>query len=349
MSGYLIPVTGILAMLYPGSLAFLPLIFSFVVVPILDWMFPYNNSNATTSEETELLAKPRFDFMLWLSFPIHWGTLLFMFYMIKTNDYSTLQLIGIVLGVGISSGVLGINAAHELGHRKSKFEQFLAQGLLMSSLYTHFFIEHNRGHHKYVATPLDPASARLNENVYQFVLRSVIGSYRSAWHIQRELLQKNKQAFVSLHNNMLIYTICQIALLALVFSYGGWLLLVSFVGTAMVGALLLEVINYIEHYGMQRKEISAGKYERVMPWHSWNANYPLGRIMLFELTRHADHHYKASRKYQILRHWDESPELPAGYPAMMLLSTIPPLWFAVMNPRAEKVREIPADLTPDIA
>jgi alkane 1-monooxygenase len=349
LSGYLIPVMAILAMLYPSNLAYLPILFAFVFVPVLDWFFPYSKTNLAQAEESELLAKPRFDYMLWLSFPIHWGTVIFMFYMIHTTDYSTVQLIGIILGVGISSGVLGINAAHELGHRKSKFEQFLAQGLLMSSLYTHFFVEHNRGHHKYVATPQDPASARLNENVYHFVVRSVIGSYRSAWHIQRELLQKNKQAFFSFQNNMLIYTICQIALLAAIFSFGGWILLVSFIGTAIVGALLLEVINYIEHYGMQRKEIAQGKYERVMPWHSWNANYPIGRIMLFELTRHADHHYKASRKYQILRHWDESPELPAGYPAMMLLSTIPPLWFAVMNPKAEKVREIPADLTPDIA
>lgn len=340
LSAYLIPSVAIIAMYYPEKLAFFPLIFAFVIIPLLDYLISGEKKNFSEALEKPLLEESRFDYMLWLSFPIHWGTLILFLYKVHTVDYSTLQLIGLSLGVGISSGVLGINAAHELGHRTSKFEQFLAQGLLLSTLYTHFFIEHNRGHHKYVATPKDPASARLNESVYHFVIRSIIGSYRSAWDIQVELLKKNGHSFISFQNNMLIYTGLQLVLIGLIFSYGGWLLVLSFLGTAITGALLLEVINYIEHYGLQRKLIAEGKYERVMPWHSWNANYPVGRIMLFELTRHADHHYKASRKYQVLRHWDESPELPAGYPAMMLLSTIPPLWFAIMNPKAEKVRQI---------
>jgi len=343
LSAYFIPLAAILAILNPEKLAFFPVIFAFAIIPLLDYLIPGNKENLNEADEKPLLAETRFDYILWLSFPIHWGTLLLFLYKVNTVDFSTLQLIGLTLGVGISSGVLGINAAHELGHRKSRFEQFLAQGLLMSSFYTHFFIEHNRGHHKYVATPRDPASARLNETVYHFVIRSIIGSYRSAWHIQLELLKKNGLSFISFKNNMLIYTVLQLAILGFIFSFGGWLLLLSFLGTATIGALMLEVINYIEHYGMQRKLIAEGKYERVMPWHSWNANYPLGRIMLFELTRHADHHYKASRKYQVLRHWEESPELPAGYPAMMLLSTIPPLWFALMNPKAEKVRKIPVN------
>lgn len=339
LSGYLIPVSAIIAISYPSKFAFLPLAFAFGFLPLLELLLPRNNKNLNDQQEDNILSKNHFDYMLWLSFPIHWGTLIYFIYSISNFTYTPLQLTGMTIGVGICSGVLGINAAHELGHRNSKFEQFLAQGLLLSTLYTHFFVEHNHGHHRYVATPKDPATARLNESMYVFVFRSVIGSYRSAWKIQLNQLRKYQHPFISLKNNMLIYLILQLLLCIAIFSYGGIFTLSLFIATAFGGILLLEVINYVEHYGMLRKEISPGKYEKVMPHHSWNANYPVGRIMLFELTRHADHHYKASRKYQVLRHWDQSPELPVGYPAMMLLSTIPPLWFKVMNPRVKKLQD----------
>ncbi|MEX1188627.1 MAG: alkane 1-monooxygenase [Bacteroidia bacterium] len=339
LSGYLIPLCAVVAIIHPAQLAFLPLAFAFGLIPFFELLLPKNKKNITENEEIELLKENKFDYMLWLSFPVQWGLLIFFIYSVSTNEYTALQLTGMTLGVGICSGVLGINAAHELGHRLSKFEQFLAQGLLLSSLYTHFFVEHNRGHHKYVATPHDPASARLNESMYLFVPRSVVGSYISAWKIQMDLLKKQGLGFFHYQNNMLIYLFLQLALCLVIFSYGGSIALLLFLATAAIGITLLEVINYVEHYGMRRKEVTPGKYEKVMPHHSWNANYPIGRIMLFELTRHADHHYKASRKYQILRHWELSPELPAGYPAMMLLSTIPPLWFWVMNPRVKHLEE----------
>ena len=338
LAGYLIPLTAIIAILHPENLAFLTVAFSFGLLPLLELLLPRDASNFDENTEQIRLNEDRFDWMLWLSFPIQWGILLFFLVQTQTHEFTPIQLLGITLGVGVCSGVLGINAAHELGHRSNRFEQFLAQGLLLSSLYTHFFVEHNRGHHKYVATPLDPASARLNEPVYLFVLRSISLSYVSAWKIQKSLLDKAGISFFSLKNNMLIYTLLQVGLCVGVWMYGGWLSLLLFLGTAITGIILLEVINYIEHYGMQRRMTSAGIYEKVLPKHSWNANYPIGRIMLFELTRHADHHYKASRKYQILRHWEESPELPAGYPGMMILSLFPPLWFRVMNPKAARFR-----------
>ena len=170
LSAYLIPLVAIIAMYYPEKLAFFPIIFSFVVVPLLDYLIPGTKENTIEKDEKALSFKSHYDYLLYLSFPIQWATLLLFLYKVHTVDYSILQLIGLSLGVGMSSGVIGINAAHELGHRKSRFEQFLAQGLLLSSFYTHFFIEHNRGHHKYVATPRDPASARLNETVYHFRL-----------------------------------------------------------------------------------------------------------------------------------------------------------------------------------
>jgi alkane 1-monooxygenase len=338
LSGYLIPLAAIIAIVFPAKFAFLPLAFAFGFLPLLELLLPRNEKNLNDEQEEVFLGESRFDYIIWLSFPIHWGTLLFFIYCVSNFTYTPLQLIGMTIGVGICSGVLGINAAHELGHRKSKFEQFLAQGLLLSTLYTHFFVEHNHGHHRYVATPKDPASARLNESMYVFVVRSVVGSYISAWKIQLSQLKKQNLSFLSFKNNMFIYLIFQFALGLAIYFYGGILAFMLFISTAAVGILLLEVINYVEHYGMLRKEISPGKYEKVMPHHSWNANYPIGRIMLFELTRHADHHYKASRKYQVLRHWDQSPELPAGYPAMMLLSAVPPLWFKVMNPRVKNLQ-----------
>ena len=339
LSCYLIPLSVWIAIENPATLAFMPVAFVFGFLPFLEHFFPANTHNISEAEEKFRLSDRSYDFMLALSFPIQWSILIYFLYSVSTHDYSWLQLTGLCLGVGICSGVLGINAAHELGHRNGTFEQFLAQGLLLSSLYTHFYIEHNRGHHKHVATPLDPATAKFNENVYSFIIRSVSGSYLSAWHIQLSLLRKEKHSFFSIHNKMLVFLVLQIALVAGVYSLFGLIAMFSFLATAFVGIVLLEVINYIEHYGMQRRKLPDGKYEKVLPSHSWNANYPIGRIMLFELTRHADHHYKASRKYQVLRHWDQSPELPAGYPAMMLLSTIPPVWFKVMNPRVEKIRE----------
>ena len=230
-------------------------------------------------------------------------------------------------------GTFGINVAHELGHRKNKFEQTLAKISLLSSLYMHFFIEHNKGHHKNVATPNDPSSARYNEWLYSFYFRTIIFSYISAWHIANNEMKKKGLRKFSLHNEMLQAQIIQIAFVALVYLFfGGWIT-VYFLGAAFMGILLLETVNYIEHYGLQRKTTSANSFERAMPQHSWNSNHAIGRILLFELSRHSDHHYLASRKYQLLKHYDNTPQLPTGYPGSMLLALLPPLWFKIMNKR----------------
>jgi alkane 1-monooxygenase len=349
LSCYLVPLSAWIAIEYPATLAFLPVAFSFGFLPLLELFLPANSNNLSETEEKFRLSDRSYDFILALSFPIQWSLLIYFIYSVSTHDYTLLQLTGLTLGVGICSGVLGINAAHELGHRNKLFEQLLAQGLLLSSLYTHFYIEHNRGHHKHVATPLDPASARLNENVYAFIIRSVSGSYVSAWRIQMSLLRKEKHSFFSYHNKMLLFLILQLGLIAGIYILFGFLAMLAFLVTALTGIVLLEVINYIEHYGMQRRKLPDGNYEKVLPSHSWNANYPIGRIMLFELTRHADHHYKASRKYQVLRHWDQSPELPTGYPGMMLLSTLPPIWFKVMNPKVAKLRQSSQNMAVNIS
>jgi alkane 1-monooxygenase len=247
------------------------------------------------------------------------------------------DIIGRVWVMGLLCGTFGINVGHELGHRTKKFEQFLAKSLLLTSLYMHFFIEHNKGHHKRVATPDDPSSARLNEWVYAFYFRSVVFSYISAWQIAAKDVKKLNKPIISLHNEMIQFTIVQIAFVALIFFLFNWYPTLLFLIAAGIGALLLETVNYIEHYGLQRKATGAGLYERAMPEHSWNSNHPLGRLMLFELSRHSDHHYLASRKYQVLRHHDNSPQMPTGYPGMMILSLFPPAWFWVMNKRIKQL------------
>jgi alkane 1-monooxygenase len=238
--------------------------------------------------------------------------------------------------MGLLCGVFGINVGHELGHRVNVFEQTLAKMLLLTSLYMHFYIEHNKGHHKRVATPEDPSSARYGEWVYSFYFRSIILSYLSAWHIANEDLRKNGKATFSLLNEMLLFQLIQIAFLAFLFFIFGWQATIYFVVAAIIGFLLLETVNYIEHYGLQRKSTGEGKYERAMPAHSWNSDHVIGRLFLFELSRHSDHHYLASRKYQLLRHHDDAPQMPTGYPGMLLLALIPPIWFWVMNKRIKK-------------
>ena len=242
--------------------------------------------------------------------------------------------------MGILCGTFGINVAHELGHRKSVFEQFLAKLLLLTSLYTHFFIEHNKGHHAHVATDEDPSSAVLGQSIYSFWPQTVFGTYFKAWKINLAELKKKGLGFFSFHNEMLLFTCAQLILIGVIGFYFGLNTIYFFLISATIGALLLETVNYIEHYGLKRKRNPSGNFERVLPKHSWNSNHLLGRLMLFELSRHSDHHYLASRKYQVLRHHEDAPQMPTGYPGMIVLALFPPLWFRVMNRQLKKYESI---------
>jgi alkane 1-monooxygenase len=234
---------------------------------------------------------------------------------------------------------MGINVGHELGHRRNRYEQWLAQALLMTGLYMHFFIEHNRGHHRNVATLLDPATSRRGQSIYSFWIQSVCLGWWNAWKLESDRLWNTGQPALNKHNIMLRFQVIQLLYLGLIFCLFGLTGLWVAIAAAIFGFLMLETVNYIEHYGLLRRLSKAGRYEPVLPIHSWNSNHEMGRIFLYELTRHSDHHYKATRKYQVLRVFEESPQLPAGYPACMLLSLLPPLWFAVMNPRVERFTE----------
>jgi alkane 1-monooxygenase len=306
---------------------------AFILIPGLELMTSPRAQSPTEEEERLMLSDRFYDLLLYAMVPFQFLVLFYFLSNIGSADLMGYERTGMILSMGIQCGAIGINVAHELGHRSSKTERFLARALLMTSLYMHFIVEHNHGHHRHVATPRDPASARLNEPIYLFWFRTLIGSFRSAWRIEKGLQQKNGRSVWTIHNAMIQLLLLQGSFIFLIYLIFGAQAVQAFLLAAFIGMLLLETVNYIEHYGLSRKETSPGKYERVQPWHSWNSDYPIGRIVLFELTRHSDHHYKASKKYQVLRHLDESPQLPTGYPGMMLLSLIPPIWFRVVNPR----------------
>jgi alkane 1-monooxygenase len=324
----------LVSFLSTGWIVYLPLAYAWVIIPLLELALPANAGNLSGAEE-ELARKSRlYDWMLYLIVPLQYGALGLFLYAVTRGGWSVGDLAGKTLVMGLLCGTFGINVGHELGHRKNRVERFLAKMLLLSSLYMHFYIEHNKGHHRSVATPEDPSSARLGEPVYAFWVRSIAGSYRSAWEIAgRDAARAGRGV---LHNEMLLFQLVQAVFLAAVFSMaGGWGLLL-FVAAALEGILLLETVNYIEHYGLRRRATGSGLYERARAVHSWNSNHVIGRVMLFELSRHSDHHYLASRKYQVLRHHVDAPQMPTGYPGMMLLSLVPPAWFRVMDRRAER-------------
>lgn len=321
----------ITAFLTQGIGVWLPLLYAWVIIPFLELLIKPDPSNLSKAEEELAKHNRWYDYMLYLIVPLQYFALGLYLYNITYIQQPFADLIGKTAVMGLLCGTFGINAGHELGHRSNRFEQFLAKALLLTSLYMHFFIEHNKGHHKRVATPEDPSSARYGETVYAFYVRSIINSYRSAWKIANKDACKKGYKTFSLYNEMVQFHLVQILLITSVLLFFGWFTTVMFVAAALQGILLLETVNYIEHYGLQRQQLAAGKFERALPMHSWNSNHVIGRVMLFELSRHSDHHYLASRKYQVLRHHDDSPQMPTGYPGMMLLATIPPLWFRVMN------------------
>jgi alkane 1-monooxygenase len=332
---YLLPATVFFGIFAGDYLTFAGVVFSFVLLPALELFFKGTAKNPEPESEAERSVNPFFDVLLYLNIPILYAILLF--FIGRVSGFNLVETIGGILSAGILIGSTGINVAHELGHRQSRSEQVMAKILLLPALYMHFFIEHNRGHHRTVGTDEDPVSAKKGEIVYLFWIKAIVGEFFSAWRLEKERLKKlNLQAF-SLQNEMIRFQLAQLAYLGSIYTLFGSTALLAAIASALVGVLLLQSINYIEHYGLRRKKLPNGYYEPVLPTHSWNSDHELGRIMLYELTRHSDHHYKSTRKYQILRHFGSSPQLPMGYPAAVLSSLLPPFWFYLMDKRLENM------------
>ncbi len=330
---YLLPVTVYISFTSKGWLTFLPVLVFFGLVPILEFFFKANGENF--DKETAKLEKENklYSWILYITIPVQFATLFYFFTVIQEPDLALIDYVGRIFAMGLMCGVIGINVGHELGHRLNRVDQFFGELLLLTSLNTHFLPYHNGGHHFNVATPNDAATARKNEPLYIFWIRSHFMSYTEAWQLEIKRLRKSGRSIFSLQNRMVSYTIANILLLSSIYYFYGWLVLLAFLGAAVIGILLLETVNYIEHYGLLRKQNEHGRYERVKHTHSWNSDHIIGKLMLFNLSRHSDHHYNGSKPYQILKSLPESPQMPTGYPGMMILSLIPPLWFRYMNPK----------------
>ena len=304
----------------------------FGLFPLFDWWRGRDESNPPEELVKWLEADRYYRWCTYLYLPLQYAGLIVSAWLWADGGLSTAASIGLALTVAMVAGI-GINTAHELGHKRDRLERWLSKVALAQSGYGHFFIEHNRGHHVRVATPEDPASARLGESFWAFLPRTVIGSLRSAWGLERERLARMSRGPLTIRNDILNAWALSVVLWAALAIGFGPVVLPYLLLQAVVGFCLLEVVNYLEHYGLLRLKRDDGRYERTRPEHSWNANNVASNVALYHLQRHSDHHANPTRRYQALRHVDEAPQLPTGYAGMILLALFPPLWRRVMDAR----------------
>jgi alkane 1-monooxygenase len=264
--------------------------------------------------------------------PVQYAGLIFACWLWSHGDLSTLDKIGLAFTMAMVSGI-AINTAHELGHKRASLERWLSKVALAQSGYGHFFIEHNRGHHVRVATPDDPASSRLGESFWAFLPRTLAGSLRSSWELETERLARSGRSPWTPGNDILNAWAMTLGLYVVLIAAFGWVVLPYLLLQSFVGASLLEVVNYLEHYGLLRQKREDGRFERTAPEHSWNSNNVASNVLLYHLQRHSDHHANPTRRYQALRHMDDAPQLPTGYAGMIVLALFPPVWRRVMDHR----------------
>jgi alkane 1-monooxygenase len=306
-----------------------------VIVPAIDLLAGLDRSNPPEDVIAALEKDRYYRWITYLYLPIQYAGFLAAGWLITHGELALADKIGLAVTVGCIGGI-GINTAHELGHKKESHERWLSKIALAQSFYGHFYIEHNRGHHVRVATPEDPASARVGENVYQFWPRTVLGSLKSAWNLERRRYARRGQHPFRIGNDVLNAWLMSVVLWATMLVWLGPGILPYLLIQAVVGLTLLEIVNYMEHYGMLRQKVMSNgraRYERVDPGHSWNSNNIATNVLLYHLQRHSDHHANPTRRYQTLRDFAESPVLPTGYAGMILLALVPAVWRRVMDPR----------------
>jgi alkane 1-monooxygenase len=330
----LVPLASIGLMNWSGRewALWLPLAFLYVVIPLLDHLFPNDRSNPPEQIVPQLEADPYYRVLIHLTVPLYFLVLVTGAWFVAGHDLSLSGLLAIGLTVGVAGG-LGINTGHELGHKKNRIDRLASKLALAVPFYGHFSIEHNAGHHAQVATPEDSASARFGESIYRFSLREIPGGIRRGWRLEAERLARQNLGAWHWQNEILQSYAVSVLL------YGG---LIAVFGAGIIPFLLIQAAyawwqltsaNYVEHYGLLRRKLPDGRYERCQPHHSWNANHLASNLVSFHLERHSDHHAYAARRYQSLRHFDEVPQLPSGYFGMFLLAYVPPLWRRVMDPK----------------
>ena len=304
----------------------------FGVIPILDLVIGDDGKNPPDSEYERLSSDRYYRWCTYLFLPILLAGLIVSAYLWAGTELSVVDKVGLAVTVGLISGV-GINAAHELGHRVVKHERWLAKVALAQSCYGHFFVEHNRGHHVRVATPEDPASSRYGESLYRFLPRSIRGGFVSAWRLERDRLRRLGRGPFTVKNNILQAWAMSAVLFGSLIAVFGVAIVPYLVLQAVIAFTMLETVNYVEHYGLLRQKLPNGRYEKCAPRHSWNSDRLVTNVFLFHLQRHSDHHANPGRRYQTLRSSEEAPQLPAGYATMIVLALVPAIWRSVMDHR----------------
>jgi len=320
-----------------------PIAMVYVGGPLLDAWLGEDENNPPEEVVPQLEADRYYRVLTWLTVPLHFVALLGCAWWAGTQDMPWWGFLTMAVTAGMVSG-LGINTGHELGHKRAAFERWLAKIVLAVPVYGHFCVEHNRGHHRDVATPEDPASARMGESIYRFALREIPGGMRRGWALERQRLAQAGKPTWSPDNELLQSYAISLVLQAGIVMAWGWAMVPFLAIHNVLAWWQLTSANYVEHYGLLRRRLASGKYERPEPWHSWNANHTYTNLVLFQLERHSDHHANPSRRYQSLRHFEDLPQLPSGYNGMFPIAYLPPLWFRVMDPRLLALRHIGGDL-----
>ncbi|MDB1090087.1 alkane 1-monooxygenase [Streptomyces sp. ACA25] len=308
----------------------LPIVFG--LVPLADLLVGKDSANPPDRVLHRLEGDRYYRWCTYLYLPLQYAALVLACWLWSRGGLSPADKAGLTVTLGLVAG-FGINTAHELGHKKDALERWLARVALAQTCYGHFYIEHNRGHHVRVATPEDPASSRLGQSFWEFLPRAVLGSLRSAWGLEKRRLERRGTSPWTPRNDVLSAWAMSVLLFGVLSAVFGPTVLPMLLAQAVIGFCLLEVVNYLEHYGLLRQRTASGRYERCTPRHSWNSDDIASNVFLYHLQRHSDHHAHPARRYQALRHFDESPQLPTGYAGMVLLALVPPLWRRVMDPR----------------
>jgi len=322
----------------------LPLVVNYLCLPIIDWLIGSDENNPPEELVPQLEQDTYYRILTCMTVPMHFVVLIALAYVVGTNDLSIWSVVVTAIVAGGYSG-LGINTAHELGHKQTAIEQLMAKLALAVPAYGHFCVEHNRGHHVLVATPDDPASSRMGESIYAFIWREIPGTMVRGWNLEKSRLNTKGLSTWSTKNEILqSYLLSAILQGSLIYLFG-WIMLPFLAIHNFWGWYQLTSANYIEHYGLLRQKQANGRYERCQPHHSWNANYIMSNLALFHLQRHSDHHANPMRRYQSLRNFKDIPELPNGYYGMYLLAYIPWLWYRVMDHRVIQLPHIQGDLS----
>ncbi|MCW1951847.1 MAG: alkane 1-monooxygenase [Octadecabacter sp.] len=335
----LVPVAWIAA-IYGGWTVILMPLMTWYLFTAIDAIAGTYDANADLETSDGELFWYRLVTIIWA--PLQFVTLFgIIWYVTASGHLNVWELIGLAFGLGVMSGTIGIVYAHELAHQKPKFERWLGDILLSMSLYSHFRSEHLLVHHRYVGTPRDPVTARYNEGFYKYFFRVLHQQPVSSFKAEAAMLARKNLSWHHRTNPFWRYAALQLAMLAIAIWIGGWVGLGLFAFQAFISMWQLEIVNYVEHYGLTRKHLGNGKYEHVLPRHSWNASQLASNWLLINLQRHSDHHYKPDRRFPLLQTYDEddAPQLPYGYPVMTMAAMVPPVWRRVMNPRVRAWRK----------